>query len=60
MLTAVTVAWSGITTSTTLGADKPNIVFIMTDDHGNADLRYRGGEISFEGKIDKVEVGLKS
>ena len=27
------------------GADKPNIVFIMADDLGNADLGYRGGEI---------------
>ncbi len=26
-------------------ADKPNIVFIMADDLGNADLGYRGGEI---------------
>ena len=26
-------------------AAKPNIVFIMADDLGNADLGYRGGEI---------------
>ena len=33
----------GITTS--IAADRPNIIFIMADDLGNADLGYRGSEI---------------
>jgi Sulfatase len=32
---------------------KPNIVFIMADDLGNADLGYRGGEMSTP-NIDKL------
>ncbi len=32
---------------------KPNIIFIMADDLGNADLGYRGGEIKTP-NIDKL------
>ena len=35
------------------GAARPNIVFIMADDLGNADLGYRGGEIKTP-NIDKL------
>ena len=35
------------------GADRPNFVFIMADDLGNADLGYRGGEIKTP-NIDKL------
>lgn len=34
-------------------ADKPNIIFIMADDLGNADLGYRGSDIKTP-KIDKL------
>ena len=44
-------------------ADKPNIIFIMFDDLGNADLGYRGSDIKtpfeFTGKLEKVIVELK-
>jgi arylsulfatase A-like enzyme len=40
--------------SSARGADtKPNIVFIVADDLGNADLGYRGGEIRTP-NIDKL------
>jgi len=35
---------------------KPNIIFIMADDLGNADLGYRGGEINTP-NIDKLATG---
>ena len=37
-------------------ADKPNIVFIMFDDLGNADLGYRGSDIKTP-TIDKLATG---
>ncbi len=34
-------------------AKKPNIIFIMADDLGNADLGYRGGQVKTP-NIDKL------
>jgi arylsulfatase A-like enzyme len=42
--------------TTLQAADKPNIIFIMADDLGNADLGYRGGEIKTP-NIDKLATG---
>ena len=35
----------GFFTLSTSMANQPNIVFIMADDLGNADLGYRGGQV---------------
>jgi arylsulfatase A-like enzyme len=37
-------------------ADQPNIIFIMADDLGNADLGYRGSDIKTP-NIDKLAEG---
>lgn len=42
-----------VTTVTAEDAQKPNIIFIMADDLGNADLGYRGGQVSTP-NIDKL------
>ena len=39
--------------TTLQAADKPNIIFIMADDLGNADLGYRGSDIKTP-NIDKL------
>ena len=42
---ASAIVLAGLALSSAPGADEPNIIFIMADDLGNADLGYRGGEI---------------
>ena len=39
--------------TTVQAADQPNIIFIMADDLGNADLGYRGSDIKTP-NIDKL------
>ena len=50
---AATVSWLGGTAATRADPARPNIVFILADDLGNADLGYRGGEIRTP-NIDKL------
>jgi arylsulfatase A-like enzyme len=45
-IASLCLAWNGVVIVVAArGADKPNLVFIMADDLGNADLGYRGAEI---------------
>lgn len=46
-------AFCGIFCLTASAANQPNVVFIMADDLGNADLGYRGGEVKTP-NIDKL------
>lgn len=54
-LTAVVIAsaWFGLVAVGANAADKPNFIFIMADDLGNADLGYRGSDIKTP-NIDKL------
>lgn len=47
------VMWAFAIVLSASAADRPNIVFIMADDLGNADLGYRGGEIETP-NLDKL------
>ncbi|MGA7905480.1 MAG: sulfatase-like hydrolase/transferase, partial [Terrimicrobiaceae bacterium] len=50
---ATLFAFCGMFSLTASAANPPNIIFIMVDDLGNADLGYRGGEVKTP-NIDKL------
>lgn len=56
LVTSLFCVLSLIFAGVTNAADKPNIVFILADDLGNADLGYRGSDIKTP-NIDKLATG---
>ncbi len=42
---ALALTFAGVLGGAALSQDRPNIIFIMADDLGNADLGYRGGQV---------------